>query len=149
VTSIEVVPKNYIGYWQTRGWSDVAKVRTQSRIDVVTDVNSALNGKISESVISGAEAWIAGVAWAGDREISKVEVSTDDGATWHEAMLKDPISQLSWRLWAYRWTPEEIGESLVSVRAADGTGALQAKMESDPHPLGATGYHTLAIKVIG
>jgi DMSO/TMAO reductase YedYZ molybdopterin-dependent catalytic subunit len=149
VTSIEVVPKDYIGYWQTRGWSDIAKVRTQSRIDVVTDVAIAGEGSISETAFAGAETWIAGIAWAGDRGVSKVEISTDDGATWDEAMLKDPISPLSWRLWAYRWTPDAPGESLVSVRATDGTGEMQAKMETDPHPLGATGFHTLSVRVVG
>ncbi|MGH2651261.1 MAG: molybdopterin-dependent oxidoreductase, partial [Actinomycetota bacterium] len=51
---IEVVGRDYRGYWEQRGWSDVATVRTQSRIDVV-----------GPGIRVGEPGWIAGVAWAG------------------------------------------------------------------------------------
>lgn len=136
--SIEVVGSDYQGYWQRRGWSDVAIVDTQSRVDVAGDDFSARAGEAT---------WIAGVAWAGDRGISRVEVSTDAGNTWSDARLKDPISDISWRLWAYRWTPAAPGDAAVTCRATDGAGELQVVRIAPPHPDGATGYHSVRVAV--
>jgi len=136
--SIEVVRSDHRGYWQRRGWKDTAEVRTQSRIDVAGDEGTAAQG---------VETWVAGVAWAGTRGISKVEVSIDDGSTWTEAQLKDPVATNAWRLWAYRWTPERAGEVTVTCRATDGAGAVQTDELAPPHPAGATGYHSVAVAV--
>ncbi len=127
--SIEVVKTDYIGYWQKRGWSDIATVMTQSRIDVVQDPRK------------GGSSWIAGIAWAGDRGISKVEVSTDDGSTWNEARVREPISRYSWSQWAYEWSPTESGKTTVIARATDGKGDTQTEDERAPHPAGSTGWH--------
>jgi DMSO/TMAO reductase YedYZ molybdopterin-dependent catalytic subunit len=129
--SIELVTNDYQGYWMDRGWSDEAVVKTESRIDVVGDEGSAMVGD---------PVWIAGIAWAGARGISKVEVSTDAGATWEEAQLKNPINERTWRFWAYRWTPTEAGEVEIVSRATDGDGSVQTQKVADPHPSGASGY---------
>ena len=137
--SIEVVASDYKGYWMKRGWSDVAIVRTQSRIDVAGEQRTAS---------AGAATWIAGVAWAGDRGISRVEVSTDGGDSWAEARLREPIEgELSWRQWAYRWTPEGTGKATVVCRAVDGDGEVQTSRLAAPHPAGATGHHSVEVDV--
>jgi DMSO/TMAO reductase YedYZ molybdopterin-dependent catalytic subunit len=134
---IEVVSKDYKGYWMQRGWSDEAVIHTGSRIDVAgTDRKASM----------GSATWIAGVAWAGGRGISKVEVSTD-GETWNEAMLKEPIGRYSWTLWAYRWTPETNGRVSVVCRATDGDGEVQTASIAPPHPAGSTGYHRVDVDV--
>ena len=139
VQSIEVVDVDYKGYWMKRGWSDRAVVKTQSRIDVAGEDGGATAGR---------QTWVAGVAWAGERGISKVEVSTDGGRSWTEAELKEPLNgDLSWRLWAYPWTPDRSGEVLVMCRAVDGSGDLQQAEETPPHPSGAGGYHSVAVTV--
>jgi DMSO/TMAO reductase YedYZ molybdopterin-dependent catalytic subunit len=138
IEEIEVVANDYEGYWADRGWSDEAVVRTQSRIDVAGDSHRAMVGE---------QSWIAGIAWAGVRGVAKVEVSTDGGDTWDVAMLKDPISPISWRQWAYAWQPEETGEHTVMCRATDGDGETQTSRRDAPHPAGATGWHTTTIEV--
>jgi DMSO/TMAO reductase YedYZ molybdopterin-dependent catalytic subunit len=133
---IEAVGYDFKGYWMQRGWSDSAIVKTESRIDVTPDDPRV-----------GEQYWIAGVAWAGDRGVSRVEVTTDGGGSWENAELKGPIAQASWRLWAYRWTPEEKGDHEVACRAADGNGDLQSAATAPPHPSGASGYHTVDVEV--
>ena len=137
ITSIEAVGSDYSGYWQRRGWSDEAVVRTQSRIDVAG----------AEGAAVGTPTWIAGVAWAGARGISKVEVSVDGGASWAEARLREPIGPLSWRHWTYRWTPRGAGSAEISCRATDGQGVVQTERSAPPHPAGATGYHRVTVQV--
>ena len=57
------------------------------------------------------------MALGGDRGISKVEVSDDDGETWNDARITQPGTKISWSLWSYNWTPEEEGETkLVGPR---------------------------------
>jgi hypothetical protein len=68
---------------------------------------------------------IAGFAFAGDRGISKVEVSVDGGHTWSEAALKKPLSPYTWVLWGYEWTPRVRDLHTIVVRAYDGKGEVQ------------------------
>jgi len=81
------------------------------------------------------------MAFGGDRGISKVEISDNDGETWREAEITKPGTKLSWSLWSYEWTPEEEGETKLVVRAADGNGKLQISEYRNQVPDGATGLH--------
>lgn len=137
--SIEAVDDDFRGYWQQRGWDDLATVQTMSRIDVPA------HGK---ELPLGVETQIGGIAFAGDRGISKVEVSTDDGKTWAEATLKPPLSPLTWVLWTYAWTPAETGSHKLVVRAWDGTGTAQTTDEAPPLPSGATGLDRSQVNVV-
>lgn len=136
--AIEIVPTDFQGYWMQRGWSDEAVIDTECRIDVAGDSNLARVGE---------QTWVAGIAWAGIRGIAKVEVSVDGGRTWSEAMLKDPVSPISWRHWAYEWTPDDRGRASVMARATDGEGRVQVKATAPPHPDGATGYPVSFVEV--
>ena len=135
VESIEVVDHPFEGYWQKQGWSDSGTVRTESRIDTPSKASV------------GEPVWIAGVAWAGDRGISAVELSLDGGRTWERAKLHPPISRLAWTQWAHRWTPARLGRQRVACRAIDGRGTTQDEMRRPPHPSGASGYHEVEIEV--
>ena len=136
VTEIEASNSVYLGYWQERGWTNDAQIKTTSIIYYPTDGAQV-----------GASLPIAGVAFAGDRGISRVEVSTDGGNTWDIAQLKPPKSAYSWVLWAYLWTPATSGAQTIVVRATDGTGQLQDPTVNQPFPNGATGYNSTQVNV--
>ncbi len=140
LTAVELVDYDFKGYWQqpSQGWSDPAPVQTMSRIDFPTE-RTLSPGRIS----------LSGIAFAGDRSISRVEVSTDGGQTWAEAYLKPPMSRTAWVLWGYDWTPPGPGTYRVMVRATDGQGNLQTATRTDPYPNGATGYHTVTYTIRG
>ena len=133
ITKIEAVANDFKGYWQRRGWDDKAEYKTISRIDTP-------NSKVK------AQTTIAGIAFAGDRGIVKVEVSTDGGKTWEAAEIKPPLSPYAWALWQKNWTPEAAGEYAIKVRATDGRSVLQTSQVTSPDPSGATGYHQVYIK---
>ena len=79
---------------------------------------------------------IAGIAFAGDRGISKVEVSTDGGNTWMPASVQDPLSDYTWVFWTADWNPPAAGRYSIAVRATDGTGAVQTAAMTPPFPAG-------------
>ncbi len=123
------------GYWVPRGWSAQAPIKTQSRID--TPINS--------STVKAGKQVIAGVAWAPTRGISKVEVKI--GANpWRVATLGPAVAKTTWRQWWIDWDaiPDKAS---ISVRATDGTGALQSSKNVPVAPNGAEGWHTVYINV--
>ncbi|MGC4190210.1 MAG: molybdopterin-dependent oxidoreductase [Thermomicrobiales bacterium] len=138
LTSLTVTADDYQGYWQQRGWTDTAIIKTSSRIDVPGD----------RAVISSRPTEIGGIAFAGDRGIAKVEVSTDGGETWQEATIAENPSPegLSWVLWTLPWNPASGAYTLV-VRAMDGTGALQTSDSAPELPDGASGWHRITVGV--
>lgn len=138
LTRIVLVDTDFKGYWQRRGWSDVATINTMSRIDFP---------RALDIVTVQRPVKVGGVAFAGSRGISKVELSTDGGHTWNVATLQKPLSSLSWVIWTYAWTPETTGKVSLVVRATDGTGQTQTNQENPPLPDGATGYHLVQVKV--
>ncbi|WP_433435558.1 sulfite oxidase [Nonomuraea sp. CA-141351] len=68
---------------------------------------------------------VTGYAFAGDdRIVARLDVSVDDGRTWIQAELDEPQSPWAWQHW--RTTIElSPGETVVTARAWDSTGALQ------------------------
>lgn len=140
VTRVSVIGSVYDGYWQTRGWTNNADIYTEAFIVIPQGGSASLSQ-------SGGSVIVAGYAFAGDRGVSKVEVSFDNGATWQEAELKPPLSDLTWALWAYEWKPPSAGEYQVIARATDGTGAVQTSAVANTFPHGATGYASVTLTV--
>ena len=127
--------EGFNGYWIPRGWSKRGPVKLQSRIDVP---------RRSSTVRPGRQP-IAGVAWAQNRGISKVEVQID-GGDWNEARLALPISKHTWVQWVHEWdaTP---GSHVVRVRATEANGQRQSEDPRPPAPNGAEGWHQIRFNV--
>jgi DMSO/TMAO reductase YedYZ molybdopterin-dependent catalytic subunit len=125
----------YDAYWIRRGWAREGPVKTQSRIDVPSS-----NGRVPAGTVV-----VAGVAWAGERGITRVEVRVDEGP-WAEAELTDELAATSWRQWRLLWDAPA-GDHRIAVRATDGEGATQTEEVSRPAPDGATGHHTIQVTV--
>jgi DMSO/TMAO reductase YedYZ molybdopterin-dependent catalytic subunit len=122
-------------YWVQRGWAERAPIKTMSRIDTPT----------SYARIHPGEVPVAGVAWAQHVGIERVEVQVDD-EPWIEAALAGEDSVDTWRQWVYRWDAR-LGEHRVRVRATDRTGATQTPDRAEPFPDGATGHHTIVVRL--
>ncbi len=123
------------GYWIPLGWAKDGPILTQSRIDAPRQGASVTAGRVP----------IAGIAWAPDRGIAKVEVSIDRG-DWQEAKLTTPISDATWVQWLVAWDAPA-GQHTIEVRATDGTGEVQTADRTPPAPDGARGHHTIAVSV--
>jgi len=68
---------------------------------------------------------IRGYAWSGHGSITRVDVSTDSGATWAEATLGPEAARSAWREWQLPWHPADPGEHTLLATATDATGARQ------------------------
>jgi DMSO/TMAO reductase YedYZ molybdopterin-dependent catalytic subunit len=138
LSELEVVAHDYKGYWQARGWTDSAIYKTFSRIDIPGSGAVVKRGELS---------WIAGVAFAGDRNTRAVEVSVDAGTSWRPARVKPAMGNHTWVLWAFEWTPAAPGTATLMVRAVDGTGARQPVGPTPPLPDGVEGLHSVSVMV--
>lgn len=133
ITEIVLVSQFIPGYWVERGWDERAQVRTTSVIDTVATSDPITRG--GKTFVS-----IGGIAEAGSRGVSKVEVQIDDGP-WEAAELRQPLSQLTWALWRYEW-PWSEGRHVFAVRAYDGQGRVQEEARNPTYPAGSTGVDT-------
>lgn len=132
IIKIEAVGSDFFGYWEKRGWSEQAWVKTTSVIDTIN--------KIDPDQVD-----VGGIAFAGARGIEKVELRIDEG-DWQPAEIKEPVSPLTWVLWRARLGISP-GEHAIVARAIDGTGEVQTARESSTYPDGATGYHQMKVNI--
>lgn len=128
--------EDFDGYWIPKGWSKEGPVKTSTRIDVP---------KRGRELPAGITP-IAGVSWAPNRGISKVEVQIDDGE-WTEARLGDAVADATWVQWMLDWdaTP---GVHTIMARATDGNGDTQTSVIANAAPDGATGWASRLVEVV-
>ena len=138
LTKISLVENDWQGYWETRNWTDDATVKTMSRIDVPQ----------RNDILAAGPVKIGGVAFAGIRGISNVEVSTDDGETWAEAEIVEQPNPdgRAWVLWQHTWRATT-GDHRLVVRATDGEGTVQTEEQAGSLPDGASGWHRIRVGV--
>ena len=148
ITEIELIDGIYEGYWQKKGWANNAQYNTHSYIVVPGNAPIRKNFRNlgSLNIVVGEQIPIAGVAFAGDRGISRIQVSTDDGATWMDAKIKDPLSPYSWVIWATEINVANKDNNKIIVRATDKMGKVQTGEVREPFPSGATGYHMVDVQ---
>jgi len=85
---------------------------------------------------------VNGFAWDGGYGIRLVEVSTDDGKTWHQADLGRDDGRFAFRPWSYRFTPEEVGTRRITAKATNRVGQTQV----DALIFNPAGYHNNVIR---
>lgn len=127
--------EGFDAYWVPLGWSKEGPILTQSRIDKPRQGARLTVGPVD----------IAGVAWAPDRGVERVEVKVDD-EDWVQATMSTPLDDATWVQWLRVWDAPP-GEHTILVRATDGTGEVQTADMSRPAPDGARGHHTIQVRV--
>lgn len=135
LTRVELTDSFVSGLYAAQGWYN-GPLHTVTRID-----------RPFGHLPIGSSIEIAGIAFAGNRGIQRVEVSTDNGLTWQDANLKPALSQDAWVFWTLPWTPSQPGNYTLVARATDGTGAVQTSQSRGTVPNGATGYAKVGVQV--
>jgi DMSO/TMAO reductase YedYZ molybdopterin-dependent catalytic subunit len=104
------------------GGDIVGDTQPITRLNVKSIFTHPTDGR---EVKAGQSVPLSGLAWAGDADVTKVEISDDDGQTWHPAQLGHDQAKYAWRIWQYTWKPSSAGAHIVKVRASDSTGRIQ------------------------
>ena len=132
---IIVTDKIFNGYYQTLDYSywrregELAELVPLREMQIKAEIARPSEG---ETVPANSNVRVHGTAWTGDGEITKVEISSDDGATWNEAKLLGESKPNAWRLWEFNWkTPARAGKATLVARATDSNGRTQP-IERDP-----------------
>ncbi len=140
LTRIEVADANAKGFYEAQGWGPDFIVPTRSRIDVPDNWSSFSLGKLTGPIE------VKGIAYGGDRGVSRVELSFDNGQSWRDAEIYYTGGNLAWSLWKTEWAPAA-GDYALVVRATDGEGDVQ-EWEEDRGPFsGVAGLHEISVRV--
>jgi DMSO/TMAO reductase YedYZ molybdopterin-dependent catalytic subunit len=140
ITCIEFIEGPFLGYWESNGWSDTADVRTHSAI---------WRPRRGELIRSG-NVPVYGLAFAGLRRITGVEVRIDDG-DWQPTARVQDNSPLAWTQWSSSWLAAP-GEHRIAVRARDEAGFMQGtdsgSLGVGAFPAGADAIHAVTVDVL-
>jgi sulfite oxidase len=88
-------------------------------------VKSVIAGPSDGASLKVGKVAVHGAAWAGEADITKVEISTDGGTTWNPAKLGHEQAHYAWRLWSYNWKATKSGDYIILARATDSQGRTQ------------------------
>lgn len=133
LTEIKLLDKEFEGNFMSPGYrmpnqpvrpGEVVKVEDTHPATALS-VKSLIASPNDHASVKSLAIQIQGVAWAGEADIEKVEVSTDSGATWQPAQLGKDRSRYAWRLWRYSWKTPKAGDYTIVSRATDSEGRVQ------------------------
>jgi sulfite oxidase len=93
---------------------------------------------------------VNGHAWAGDKEVDKVEVSIDFGQTWQTAKLTKALNRNAWQHWHSTLLFPQKGYYEVWAKATDSDGVGQPMVLPGWNPKGYlnNACHRIAIQVV-
>src|SRR5713101_678843 len=126
---IIVTDQPFTGYYQTIDYAYWKRREQEAELTPVAEVQ--IKAEIAkpaegETVPANSNVRVYGAAWTSDGEITKVELSTDGGATWTDANLLGESKSNAWRLWECNWqTPAAPEKQTLIARATDSLGRTQ------------------------
>ncbi len=94
-------------------------VPASASADTVPPVANIASPQTNGSVESGKPYTVTGTASDSGGHVAVVELSFDNGATWHPASGRSS--------WSYSWTPGSPGTATIQARAIDDSGNFQAQ----------------------
>ena len=75
---------------------------------------------------------IRGMVYAGQSiDITQIDISLDDGATWESAQLLNYFVPNVWKHWEFTWDIPQVGEYRIFARAIDSFGNVQREEWGD------------------
>jgi len=133
LTEIKVLDKEFEGNFMNPGYrmpnqpvkaGEAAKPEDTHPITAV-NVKSVISSPADGAIAKSPAVHIQGVAWAGEADVVRVEVSTDGGNSWQPAELGKEQVHYAWRLFSYKWKAPRSGDYTIFSRATDSQGRTQ------------------------
>jgi sulfite oxidase len=133
ITEIKILEKEFAGNFMSPAYrlpSEPVKpgdaVKPEDTYPVTAlSVKSVIVAPSDGARLKAGNVIVHGVAWAGEADIAKVEISVDGGATWKSATLGREQARYAWRLWTHEWKPGKSGDYTILSRATDSQGRTQ------------------------
>lgn len=127
---LELGPEPYMTREETSKYTDPMPDGTLRQFTYPMDVKSVITWPSSGHVLPALGPWeVRGIAWSGYGTIERVEVSVDDGNTWEDATLQEPVLPLCHTRFRYMW--DWTGdETVIMSRAYDDQGRIQPTREA-------------------
>lgn len=129
----------FAGYFQTLEYSRWEERNGITSLVPLTNmgVKSVIAEPTKDEVLrAGVPFRIHGAAWAGESELSEVDLSVDGGDSWSGAQLLDEPRKYCWVRWEFWWNPEQSGPATLMARATDVCGRSQGFT----HPVNSRHY---------
>jgi sulfite oxidase len=133
LTTLTVAPKEHDGFWVATGYRyPTRRVAPGAAVDAkdmapLTGlvVKSLITRPLDGAVVPPGRITIGGFAWAGETDITKVDVSTDNGATWQPAPLVGSAVKYAWRRFEFGFDAKRPETYTILSRATDARGNVQ------------------------
>jgi len=139
---LELGSKPWMTRWETSVYTDPLPNGRARQFSFVQDAKSIITSPSFPDKLT-ARGWrpVSGIAWSGRGRIQRVEVSTDNGTSWHDAELTGPALPKAHVRFQYMW--KWVGEDATLLsRAIDETGYVQPTRAKLIEVRGAgTDYH--------
>jgi len=138
---IELGTRPWMTRWETATYTDPLANGTARQFSFVMDAKSIITSPAHPETIERGWREITGLAWSGRGPISRVEVSTDGGNTWKDAILSAPVRSKTHTRFTFLWNWDGT-EAIIMSRATDESKYVQPTREELVRARGAgTEYH--------
>jgi sulfite oxidase len=134
LTEIKILESEFVGNFMSPGYrlpnqpvkpGEAVKPGDTHPVTAL-NVKSVIARPLEGSRLKPGKIAVHGVAWGGEADVVKVEVSVDGGANWSPATLGHEKARYAWRLWRYEWkTRAAAGDYVIQSRATDSQGRVQ------------------------
>jgi sulfite oxidase len=133
LSSLRVIDREFDGFWVSTAYRYPAKqVAPGAAVDpkdmaplTGLAVKSLITQPLDGSTASPGTIEVGGFAWAGEFDVSAVDVSVDQGATWTPARLTGESARYTWRRFSYSFEATKPQSYLIMSRAHDSNGRVQ------------------------
>jgi DMSO/TMAO reductase YedYZ molybdopterin-dependent catalytic subunit len=133
LNTLTVASKEHDGFWVATAYRyPTRRVAPGAAVDAkemapLTGlvVKSLITTPAEGAVVAPGRVIIGGFAWAGERDIARVDVSVDAGATWQPARLTGQAVKYAWRRFEFAFEAKTHDSHTILSRATDSAGAVQ------------------------
>ena len=123
ITEIAFLDHVHEGFWDIRGWSHLAPYVPNGGILLPVAGLEPVEAPVT----------LHGVAFAGSDPVVRVEVTSDDRATWADAELLYAPGPDRWVVWRYVFSPPGPGTYTITCRAHTASGRSSDPAPDEPH----------------
>jgi DMSO/TMAO reductase YedYZ molybdopterin-dependent catalytic subunit len=133
LTTLRVIDREFDGFWVATAYRyPVKQVAPGAAVDpkdmaplTGLVVKSLITKPLDGATVAPGKIEVAGFAWAGEASISRVDISSDNGATWQPARLTGENARYTWRRFEAEVNAARPESILIMSRATDSNGRTQ------------------------